>query len=44
VGDRAIDVGERAHARVDERIGLAEERVLEPVDYEPGNVAAHDHR
>jgi Urocanase N-terminal domain/Urocanase Rossmann-like domain len=38
VGDGAVDVGERANTRVDERICLPQERVLEAVGDEARNV------
>ena len=40
---RTVDIGGRADARVDERVGLAEERVLQAVGDEAPHVAADDH-
>jgi hypothetical protein len=39
VGDGAVDVGDGANTRVDERICLSEQRVLEAVDDEAGGRA-----
>ena len=43
VGERAVDVLEGTDPRVDERVGLAEERVLQAVDDKSGHVEADDH-
>jgi hypothetical protein len=42
VGDRAVDVGGGTDARVDECVGLAEERVLQAIGDETPHVAADD--
>ncbi len=42
--DRTVDIGGGADARVDERVGLAEECVLQPVGDEAAHVAADDDR
>ena len=42
-GDRAVDVLEGADSRIDERVGLAQQCVLEPVDDEARHVDPDNH-